>query len=59
MIICFQIIMNIVKTTYFHYHLDVCTDLMRISETCDILKNLGIFDVGKHWEIEAVYYKLN
>ncbi|EDW18462.1 odorant receptor 67b [Drosophila mojavensis] len=45
MIICFQIIMNIVKTTYFHYHLDVCTDLMRISETCDILKNLGIFDV--------------
>ncbi|XP_017955148.1 odorant receptor 67b [Drosophila navojoa] len=46
MVLCFQIIMNIVKIVYYHNRLNVCADLMRISETCDVLKDLGIFDVG-------------
>ncbi|XP_023170118.2 odorant receptor 67b [Drosophila hydei] len=45
-VLCFQITMNMVKIAYFHSHLDSCVDLISTSEKCEVLRNLGLFDVA-------------
>lgn len=45
-LLTFQLSVGLVKMMHFHSFLEACVYLVRTTESGDVLRNLGLFDLG-------------
>lgn len=46
-LLTFQLSVGLVKMMHFHSFLEECVYLVRTTELGDVLRNLGLFDLGE------------
>ncbi|KAH8406788.1 hypothetical protein KR222_003212 [Zaprionus bogoriensis] len=46
-LLTFQLSVGLVKMMHFHNFMDACVELVRTTECGDVLRNLGLFDLGE------------